>query len=128
MKHRAILVALAILAFLVCAACSSSRGVPRADSEVVPPTEVADFDQLYGQNCAGCHGVEGSGGAAMSLANPVFLAIADDAVIRHTAANGVAGTPDAPFFRGAGGKTPHPTTDGRLRGNTTMRRAQGRPA
>ena len=103
MKHRAILVALAILAFLVCAACSSSRGVPRADSEVVPPTEVADFDQLYGQNCAGCHGVEGSGGAAMSLANPVFLAIADDAVIRYTAANGVAGTPMPAFARSAGG-------------------------
>src|SRR6267143_260226 len=103
MKHPAILVALAILAFLVCAARSSSRGVPRADSEVVPPTEVADFDQLYGQNCAGCHGVEGSGGAAMSLANPVFLAIADDAVIRYTAANGVAGTPMPAFARSAGG-------------------------
>src|SRR5712692_6255481 len=102
MKHLAILAALAIIALLACAACSS-RGVPRADSEVVPPSEVVDFNLLYGQNCAGCHGVQGRGGAAMALANPVFLAIADDAVIRRTAANGVPGTPMPAFAQSAAG-------------------------
>jgi mono/diheme cytochrome c family protein len=106
MKHRAILATLEIVvvaAFLACAACTSSRGVPRADSEVLPPSEVVDFNVLYGQNCGGCHGVEGKGGAALGLANPVFLAIADDNVIRRTASNGVPGTPMPAFAQSAGG-------------------------
>ena len=106
MKHRAILATLeivAVVAFLACAACTSSRGVPRADSEVLPPSEVVDFNVLYGQNCSGCHGVEGRGGAAMALANPVFLAIADDTVIRHAATNGVPGTPMPASAQSSGG-------------------------
>jgi len=39
----------------------------------------------------------------MALANPTFLAIADDSVIRHVAANGVSGTPMAAFAQSAGG-------------------------
>jgi cytochrome c oxidase cbb3-type subunit III len=103
MKHRVTLEIVAVAAFLACAACTSSRGVPRADSEVVPPSEVLDFNVLYGQNCAGCHGVEGKGGAAIALANPVFLAIADESVIRRTASNGVTGTPMPAFAQSAGG-------------------------
>jgi mono/diheme cytochrome c family protein len=37
------------------------------------------------------------------LSNPVFLAIADDAAIRRTAANGVPGTPMPAFAHSAGG-------------------------
>jgi mono/diheme cytochrome c family protein len=62
-----------------------------------------DFTLLYGQNCAGCHGPSGSGGAAIALADPVFLAIADDSAIRRTAANGVPGTPMPAFAQSAGG-------------------------
>jgi cytochrome c oxidase cbb3-type subunit III len=94
---------LAMLTVAVCIACSNSPGRPAQNSAVVPPDQIVDFSVLYGQNCAGCHGVEGSGGAAMSLANPVFLGIADDTVIRHTAANGVPGTPMPAFAQSAGG-------------------------
>ena len=86
MKHRPILVTVAIIPvvmLLACAACSRSPGVYRTEPAVVPPSEVVDFKQIYGQNCAGCHGVDGKGGAAIALANPVFLAIADDTVIRR---------------------------------------------
>jgi cytochrome c oxidase cbb3-type subunit III len=103
MKHRLILVAQAIVALLACAACSSSPVVHQADSEVVPPSETVDFNVLYGQNCAGCHGVDGNGGAAIALANPIFLAIADDALIRRTAAKGVPGTPMPAFAQNFGG-------------------------
>src|ERR1700757_2729069 len=104
MKHRPILVIVAtIVAVLACAACSNLPGAHRPDLAVVPPNEVVDFNALYGQNCAGCHGVDGKGGAAFALANPVFLAIADDTVIRRIASNGVTGTPMPAFAQSAGG-------------------------
>jgi cytochrome c oxidase cbb3-type subunit III len=102
MKHRPLLVTLAVVPLLACAACSFP-GVYRAESAVVPPSEVVDFDVLYGQNCAGCHGVAGKGGAAIALANPIFLAIADDNVISRIASNGVPGTPMPAFAQSAGG-------------------------
>ena len=58
---------------------------------------------LYSENCAGCHGRGGKGGAAIPLSDPVFLAIADDAAIRRTAVNGVPGTPMPAFAQSAGG-------------------------
>src|ERR1700687_6420049 len=103
MSRRAIVAALPPLSLLVCAACSSSPGAPRAGSEVVPPSEVVEFSALYGQNCAGCHGANGKSGAAIALANPVFLAIAEDTVIRRTAATGVPGTSMPAFAQSAGG-------------------------
>jgi cytochrome c oxidase cbb3-type subunit 3 len=103
MTHRPILVTLAIVALFSCAACSSSLRIHRADSAIAPASEVVDFNALYGQNCAGCHGVAGKGGAAISLANQVFLAMADDSVIRRIASNGVPGTPMPAFAQGAGG-------------------------
>jgi cytochrome c oxidase cbb3-type subunit III len=115
-KHRIIFVILAIGTLLSCAACGNSLGVHRADRAVVPPSEVVDFNQLYGQNCAGCHGVDGKGGAAIALANPVFLAIADDTVIRRTASNGVPGTPMPAFAQSAGGMLTEKQIDALVRG------------
>ena len=104
MKHRPIRVIVAtIVALMACAGCSSLAGAHRPELAVVPPNEVVDFNALYGQNCAGCHGMDGKGGAAIALANPVFLAIADDTVIRRIASNGVPGTPMSAFAQSAGG-------------------------
>ena len=103
MKHRPNPVTLAILSLLACAACSGLPGTHRPELAVVPPSEVVDFSALYGQNCAGCHGVAGKGGATIALANPVLLAIADDTVIRRIASNGVPGTPMPAFAQSAGG-------------------------
>ena len=95
--------AVAILATLVGAACSNSRGRPGANSEVMPPRDVTDFRLLYEKNCSACHGPEGKDGAAISLGDPLFLAIADDAVIRRIATTGVPGTPMPAFASSAGG-------------------------
>jgi cytochrome c oxidase cbb3-type subunit 3 len=116
MKHRALSVNLAMVALLACAACSSPPGVYRPESAVVPPSEVVDFNLLYGQNCAGCHGVDGNGGAAIALANPVFLAIADDTIIRRIASNGVPGTPMPAFAQNAGGMLTDRQIDALVRG------------
>jgi cytochrome c oxidase cbb3-type subunit III len=105
MKHRSIFAAGAIVVIatvLACVACSSPSAY-RPEPTVQTPNDVVDFNQLYGQNCAGCHGADGKGGAAIALANPVFLAIADDTVIRRIASNGVPGTPMPAFAQSAGG-------------------------
>ena len=116
MNRGSILAGLSTVALLVCDACASFPGAPRLGSEVVAPSEVVEFRLLYGQNCAGCHGANGKGGAAVALANPVFLAIADDSVIRRTAANGVPGTSMPAFAQSAGGMLTDKQIDALVRG------------
>jgi mono/diheme cytochrome c family protein len=81
--------------------CANAPGKPREIPAV--PNEISDFDTLYGQNCAGCHGAGGKGGAAIALANPVYLAIADDESILRASANGIPGTSMPAFAQSAGG-------------------------
>jgi len=100
MSWRVVL--LAALASTACA-CNDAPGRPAADSAVIAPDEVVDFAVLYATNCAGCHGASGAGGAAIGLADPVYLAIADDATIRRVTANGVPGTAMPAFAQSAGG-------------------------
>ena len=94
---------LTALAAILVSGCSSPHGQPAKGSEVLAPNEVLDFGTLYAENCAGCHGAEGHGGAAIALANAVYLAIADDAAIRKVIANGVRGTSMPAFAVSAGG-------------------------
>ena len=108
--------AVAIVAVIVGVACNSAPGRPATDSAVVPPNEIVTFSVLYRQNCAGCHGLDGKGRAAISLANPVFLAIADDSEIRRTAARGVPGTPMPAFAQSAGGMLTDKQIDAIVRG------------
>ena len=85
------------------AACDAAPGKPAKSSETLAPNEIVEFRPLYGANCAGCHGEQGRGGAAIGLADPVYLAIADDASIRKVIANGVGGTAMPAFAQSAGG-------------------------
>jgi cytochrome c oxidase cbb3-type subunit 3 len=91
------------LTLLVAAACTRFPGRPPADSAVVRPDAVTAFEPLYRANCAGCHGENGRHGAAAALADPLYLAIADDATIRRVVKNGVPGTAMPAFAREAGG-------------------------
>jgi cytochrome c oxidase cbb3-type subunit 3 len=93
----------ATLAAIFLAGCSAPHGQPRSGSEVLAPNEVLEFGPLFSENCAACHGAEGRGGAAIALANPVYLAIADDASIRKVIAQGVPGTAMPAFAQSAGG-------------------------
>ena len=100
LRHLFVLVALsAILA----SGCGAPHGQPNKGSEVLAPAEVLAFGTLYAENCAGCHGADGRGGAAIALASPVYLAIANDAAIRKVISNGVRGTAMPAFAESAGG-------------------------
>jgi len=103
MKRKFTSLAFASVPIIVCAGCGGLPGQPGPGSEVVAPNQIMDFNILYAENCAGCHGGNGKGGLAISLSNPVFLAIADDAAIRRATANGATGTPMPAFAQSAGG-------------------------
>lgn len=103
MKRIRTLSALAVISLVMLAACSTPDGEPQSNSEPVAPSQVLDFDTLYAQNCAACHGAEGHGGASIALANPVYLAIVDETRMRNIVANGVRGTSMPAFANSAGG-------------------------
>ncbi len=92
----------AVLSLLL-SSCSSPHGQPPKDSEPVAPSQVLEFATLYSQNCAGCHGAQGRGGAAIALADPVYLAIVDEASMRKVISNGIHGTSMSAFAQSAGG-------------------------
>jgi mono/diheme cytochrome c family protein len=93
---------------MMLAACSNLDREPRTDPEQIAPNQISDFETLYAQNCAGCHGAQGRGGAAIALANPVYLAIVDQATMRNTVAKGVHGTSMPAFAQSAGGMLTDP--------------------
>ena len=83
--------------------CGTPHGQPSESSEPVAPDQILQFATLYAQNCAGCHGANGKDGPAIALADPVYLAVADDAAIRKAIAHGVSGTAMPAFAQSAGG-------------------------
>ncbi len=93
----------AVLSLLLSACSSTPPGQPQKDAEPVAPSQVMKFTTLYAQNCSGCHGAQGRGGAAIALADPVYLAIVDQASVRKVIANGVHGTTMPGFAESAGG-------------------------
>jgi mono/diheme cytochrome c family protein len=91
------------MSLMLLSACSTSHGRPQSGSQIPAPSDVSEFSTLYAQNCAGCHGAEGRGGAAIALADPVYLAIVDRPTIGKVIAAGVRGTSMPAFAQSAGG-------------------------
>jgi mono/diheme cytochrome c family protein len=106
------------------AGCGTPHGQPRRGSEPIAPREVLESGVLYSQNCAGCHGESGKGGAAIALADPVYLGIVDDRAMRKAIAKGVAGTAMPAFAESAGGLLTDPQIDAIAQG---MRSRWSRP-
>ena len=69
----------------------------------VMPDQVTDFAVLYKANCSGCHGENGSTGAARPLNDPLFLAVIGKQTLRDVIANGVPKTAMPAFAKNGGG-------------------------
>ena len=100
---RALTLSLLACAVAFVAAGCNAPGKPGPEPEVPRPEQVLDFATLYSQNCAACHGENGRNGAAIALANPVYLAIAGSPNIQRITADGVPGTAMPPFAKSRGG-------------------------
>src|SRR5262249_29490674 len=107
---RTLFASVAIAAAMLAVACGTAPGQPRPGAMTPAPAEVVGFATLVAENCAGCHGADGRGGAALSLANPIYLAIVDDRSVRSSIAVGVRGTSMPAFAQRAGGML----TDGQI--------------
>jgi mono/diheme cytochrome c family protein len=84
--------------------CAGCKVVPaRPELVAQRPDQISSFAALYQQNCAACHGGQGKNGAAISLANPVYLAVAGTDIIHKATANGVPGTLMPAFAKNQGG-------------------------
>jgi mono/diheme cytochrome c family protein len=70
--------------------CGHLLGKP--GPEVPRPDQILDFATLYKRNCSACHGADGKDGAAIALANPVYLAWAGENNLRQITTNGVPNT------------------------------------
>jgi len=83
--------------------CNNLPGRPKPGPAVPRPDQVLDFETLYSQNCAGCHGNDGQLGPATPLANPEYQALIDDATLSDIIGKGQKGTMMPPFAQSAGG-------------------------
>jgi cytochrome c oxidase cbb3-type subunit 3/ubiquinol-cytochrome c reductase cytochrome c subunit len=101
MNLRALLLASALT--LSGLGCKSAPGRPQPGDQARRPDQVLDFPTLYKENCSACHGDRGTGGAAIALANPLYLSFAGVQNIERITANGVPGTMMPPFSNAAGG-------------------------
>lgn len=102
-RTRSFFIILFSAATLATLGCHDAPGKPGPEPEVPRPDQVLDFATLYKQNCVACHGDAHQPGAAISLANPVFLAIAGQDNLRMYIANGVPGKLMPAFAQSAGG-------------------------
>ncbi len=67
------------------------------------PADVSDFNELYTENCAGCHGIGGKLGAARPLNDPLYLSFVPDDALRQVISQGSSGTNMPAFSQQAGG-------------------------
>src|SRR5262245_54472808 len=96
--------AVLVVAITLLTGCSTRLpGQPTEAERWRAPNEINDFNQLYAQNCAGCHGADGRLGAARSLNDPLYLAFVTEDGMRQVISKGRAGTNMPAFSEQAGG-------------------------
>ncbi len=102
------------LTSLLAAGCNH-LGPSRIET-VERPDSITNFQTLYSQNCAGCHGANGQNGPAIDLANPVYQAWVDDATISRIVSMGEPPTQMPAFAQSSGGMLTDAQVDALVKG------------
>jgi len=93
-----------ILAVFLVTGCNARLpGQPTEAERWRAPADVSDFNQLYTQNCAGCHGAGGKLGAAVALNDALYQSFVSDDALRQVIANGRPGTNMPAYSQHLGG-------------------------
>jgi cytochrome c oxidase cbb3-type subunit 3/ubiquinol-cytochrome c reductase cytochrome c subunit len=105
MKGRGYLVAVlaGLTAFGLMLGCDRLPGKPAEAQRPLLPSQVTNFEALYGRSCAGCHGGDGQMGPARPLRDPLYLALVRRDTLRQIIAQGVSGTTMPAFAERLGG-------------------------
>jgi len=104
MTAKRCVLAIFILVSGLASGCNRLPGKPAEADRWIAPSQVANFDQLYGQNCAGCHGSAGRFGAASSLNDPLYLNLIGPDNLRQVIREGVPSTNMPAFGQKFGGQ------------------------
>jgi len=80
-----------------------AAGCGGPEEEEKLPEQVTDFEKLFSENCAGCHGPEGKQGAGPQLNDPLYQAVVSKDQLKNTISKGRPGTPMPAFAKSAGG-------------------------
>ena len=83
--------------------CDQLPGKPKESDRWVAPDAIKDFKALFGTNCSGCHGDDASIGPALSVQNPLYLAVVPKDFMRKVIADGIKGTAMPGFAKANGG-------------------------
>ena len=115
-----LLIGFLLIGFLLTGCNIRLPGQPMEAERWRAPADVTDFNQLYVQNCAGCHGVDGRLGPALSLNDPLYLSFVPDDALSKVIAEGRTGTNMPAFSQQVGGSL----TDQQIKSLITGMRAQ----
>ena len=88
---------------VVAAAGCAWPGKPNPANRPIPPDQVLAFQDLFGHNCAGCHGADGKTGPAPPLNDPLFRALVPEETVKEVVSEGRHGTLMPAFARENGG-------------------------
>ncbi len=118
---------LALLLALILPACDWMPGKPRKDEVAVTPTAVTNFQQIFTQNCVGCHGSGGAISGSISLNEPTYLALIPREKMREIIAAGVPDTLMPPFSLANGGLLTDDQINILVQGITAWKKAEAPP-
>ena len=81
-----------LFSLAICCVLLFGCGKPSLEDKPVRPSEILDFNSLYAQRCAGCHGNDGAGSGSIALHDPALLNIIDKETLRNLIRDGREGT------------------------------------
>jgi cytochrome c oxidase cbb3-type subunit III len=100
-RGAALGVLVALAGALIEIGCDSLPGRPKGDAD--ESAQATDFEPLYANNCAGCHGADGRRGPALALHDPLYLALVPPDRLHAVVEDGVPGTAMTAFSKRSGG-------------------------
>ncbi len=98
------------ICILILLVCLVGCGKPSPEDRPIRPSKIMDFDTLFAQRCAGCHGTDGAGSGSIALHDPTLMNIISRETLRNLVKNGRPGTLMPSFQSNTG----NPLTDAQI--------------